>query len=356
METSQKILKTLKNGVLKNKKYTLTPVDCKIKLNQNESPFDLPSEFKQKITDKLMNSKWNIYPDFIPDDIYEKIAAFYGYKKENLLIGNGSNEMILTILASTIETSKKIIISIPTFTVYGLISSNLNANLRLIKLNSDFSFNITEILKECKEEGSVTIICSPNNPTGTFIKKADIEKIAAESGGLVIVDEAYIHFGGESVLDLIRIYPNLVVLRTFSKAFGLAGLRIGMMFSDAGLIGELAKVKLPYNLNIFTIAVLDEIFNTPGYIDDNIKKIIDERTFLERELSKIKKIKIIPSNANFFLVKFEDSRLVFDELVKSGILVRDFSRYPMLENHLRISVGNRNENIALVDALKTIIK
>jgi histidinol-phosphate aminotransferase len=355
MEISQKILKTLKKGVLKNKAYTLKPIHCKIKLNQNESPFDLPIEIKQKIIDKLKNSNWNIYPDFVPDELYAKVAGYYKLDKENILIGNGSNEMIFTILVSTIESLKKIVIPTPTFTVYGVMSSNLNANIRLVMLNHDFSYNVPEIIEESKEEGSVTIICSPNNPTGTFMKRIDIEKIAVASQGLVIIDEAYVHFGGESVLDLVNVYPNIVVLRTFSKAFGLAGLRIGMMFSNKELISEFSKVKLPYNLNVFTMTTLMEIFDNPDYITENIKKILAERDFLESELSKISKIKVVPTSANFFLVKFADSDYVFNELVKQGILVRDYSNYPMLENHLRISVGNHNENIALVDALKNIL-
>ena len=356
MEISPKILKTLKQGVLKNKAYTLKPVSCKIKLNQNESPFDLPSEIKLKIIEKLRNSKWNIYPDFVPNELYEKVSLYYKFDKENLLIGNGSNEMIFTILTSTIETARKIIIPTPTFTVYGLLSSNLNADIRLVMLNPDFSFNVPEIIKECRTEGSVTIICSPNNPTGTFMKRSDIEEIVKASQGLVIIDEAYIHFGGESVLDLVNVYPNLIVLRTFSKAFGLAGLRIGMMFSNKTLIREFSKVKLPYNLNIFTLSALMEIFDNPEYILENIKKIIVERDFLGSELAKFSGVNIVPTSANFFLAKFDDSEKVFNDLVNEDILVRDYNNYPMLENHLRISVGNRNENTALVNALKKILK
>ncbi|HPO50539.1 MAG TPA: histidinol-phosphate transaminase, partial [Spirochaetota bacterium] len=274
---------------------------------------------------------------------------------DNVLIGNGSNEMIFTILAATLETGKKIVISTPTFAVYNLISSNLNADIKKIPLNEDFSFRIDEILRESKSPGSVTVLCSPNNPTGTSLSRNDIETIVKSSEGIVVIDEAYIHFGGETAIDLITKYDNIIILRTFSKAFGLAGLRIGFMISNKRLIKELSKVKLPYNLNIFTLITLSEIFNNMNIVEKNIEDILKEKKYLLEELSKLNSIKIIPSEANFFLVKFEDSNAVFSRLVKKGILIRDYGSYPMLENCLRISVGKREENDALINALKEIL-
>jgi len=354
MTDKNKISATLKEGVLKNKPYTLAPENTPVKLNQNESPFDIPAGIKDRILKKMKKTRWNIYPDFIPGELYEKIASFYGFSRENILIGNGSNEMIFTILAASLEKGKKVIIPAPTFAVYSLISSNLNADIKTVFLNEDFSFNTDNIIKECGSAGSVTILCSPNNPTGTALKRVDIEKIIKASGGTVVVDEAYIHFGGETVIDLVDRYENLIVLRTFSKAFGLAGLRMGIMVSNKNLISELAKVKLPYNLNILTLITLDEMFDNIDFVDENIKKILAERDYLGAELAKIKSIKVIPTSANFFLVKTEDSSSLFSTLLEQGIRVRDVSSYPMLENHLRISVGSRNENQALIRSLKNI--
>jgi len=356
MTGKNKISATLKEGVLKNKPYTLAHENTPVKLNQNESPFDIPEEIKDKILNKLKKSRWNIYPEFVPEDLYEKIASFYGFAKENILIGNGSNEMIFTILAASLEREKKVIIPAPTFAVYSLISSNLNADIRTVLLNEDFSFDTDKIISECTSPGSVTILCSPNNPTGTSLKRSEIEKIIQLSGGTVIVDEAYIHFGGETVIDLVKKYDNLIVLRTFSKAFGLAGLRMGIMISNKKLITELAKVKLPYNLNILTLITLDEMFNNIDFVNENIKKILAERDYLGGELAGIKSIKVIPTSANFFLVRTEDSASVFNKLLERGIRVRDVSSYPMLENHLRISVGSRSENEALIRALKNILR
>lgn len=355
MTDKNRISATLKQGVLKNKPYTLAPEDTPVKLNQNESPFDIPEYIKDKILKKLKETRWNIYPDFVPEELYRKISSFYGFSKDNIMIGNGSNEMIFTILAASLEKDKKVIIPAPTFAVYSLISSNLNADIRTVYLNDDFSFDTDKIISECSSPGSVTILCSPNNPTGTSLTRVQIEKIINASGGTVVVDEAYIHFGGETVIDLVNKYENLIVLRTFSKAFGLAGLRMGIMISNKNLIRELMKVKLPYNLNILTLITLDEMFDNTDFVDENIKKILAEREYLGRELAEIKSIRVIPTSANFFLVKTENSASLFNALLEQGIRVRDVSSYPMLENHLRISVGSRIENEAILKAMKKIL-
>ncbi len=355
MKNNTKVNLTLKEGVLRNKPYTLVLEDTPIKLNQNESPFDIPEKIKDKILKKLKETRWNIYPDFTPEVLYEKIASFYGFDKENILVGNGSNEMIFTILAAALESGKKVILPTPTFAVYKLISSNLNAEIKTVLLNEDFSFNTDKIIEECISPGSVTILCSPNNPTGTSLKRSEIEKIIQASEGTVVVDEAYIHFGGETVIDLVKKYDNLIVLRTFSKAFGLAGLRMGLMISNKNLITELAKVKLPYNLNIFSLITLNEIYDNIDLVNDNIKKILIEREYLGSELAGIKKIKVIPTDANFFIVKTENSSDLFNRLLEKGIRIRDVSAYPMLENYLRISVGSRSENEALILAIKSIL-
>lgn len=354
MGISNKITSTIKQGVLNNDKYTLNPVECPIKLNQNESPFDIAPELKEKIIKKVNDTKWNIYPDFIPESIYKKVAKSYGVKSNNILLGNGSNEMIFTILTATMEKGKKVIIPEPTFTVYKLISTNLNAEVKAVYLNKDLTFNVDNIMAETQAVGSVTILCSPNNPTGSFIKHEDIKKIVLSSNGIVVVDEAYVQFGGESVLDLINKVPNLIVLRTFSKAFGLAGLRVGIMLSNEKIIAELSKVKLPYNLNIFSLAALDSIFDNFKYVDANVKCILKERELLKNELSKFKDIKIYDTSTNFLLIKTKNSQWLYNELLQKGILIRDVSSYPMLKDYLRISVGNFQQNKELIKALNKI--
>ncbi|MBN2545142.1 MAG: histidinol-phosphate transaminase [Spirochaetes bacterium] len=356
MKSQDKFTSSLKQGVLNNKAYTLKPIETRIKLNQNESPFDLSEDVKDKILDRLRKKSWNIYPGFTPEDIYEKVAKYLNINKENILLGNGSNEMIFTVMAAMLETGKKLIISEPTFTVYKLVASNLNAEVISILQNEDFSNKVDKIAEKSAIPGSLTVIASPNSPTGTFTKRADLIRIIEASKGIVVIDEAYIQFGGETVIDLINKYDNLIILRTFSKAFGLAGLRIGIMISNSGLITEMSKVKLPYNLNIFTLATLDILLDSPEIIDNTIKKIIEFRDYLQKEFSKINAVMFTPTSTNFFLVKIKDSKFLYNKLLEYDILVRDFSNYPMLDNCLRISVGNKNENELLIKALKEIYK
>ncbi len=342
---------TIKSGVLANKAYTLKPENCSIKLNQNESPYDLPGFIKEQVINRMKESNWNIYPEFIPEEVYRKVAKHLNTEFDQILIGNGSNEMINTILTSSVESGKKVIIPVPTFTVYGLISSNLNGNIVNVPLNDDMTFDVAQILQESKTIGSVTVICSPNNPTGSYMKIDDIENIVKNSGGIVIIDEAYIHFGGQTAFDLLKKYDNLVILRTFSKAYGLAGLRIGVMISNTTLIKEFSKVKLPYNLNIFTINTLSVILDNPEFIKTNIHKIMSEKTTMFNKLSKYNSISVYPSEANFFLIKTADSSKLFNYLKNNGVLIRDVSSYQKLKNHLRISVGSPDENTKLYSLL-----
>ncbi|HNZ26970.1 MAG TPA: histidinol-phosphate transaminase [Spirochaetota bacterium] len=356
METNDFINKMIKKGVINNKEYTLTPIETPIKLNQNESPFDIPADMKKRILDKMLASRWNVYPDFTPDGLYLKTAAYLGVNKENILIGNGSNEMIMTILAAIVENGRRVVIPTPTFAIYGLLSSNFNGEVIKVPLKPDMSFDIDRIVEESKFEGSVAVLCSPNNPTGAAAAKEDLIKVIKNSGGLVIIDEAYIQFGGETLIGDLDSYPNLIILRTFSKAFGLAGLRLGCMIGPKNIITQLSKVKLPYNLNILNLIALDEVLDNPDFVDRNVEVILKQKKYMESELSKIKQIQLFHSDANFFLFRVERSNFVFAELVKRGVLIRNYSSSVGLENCLRVSVGSEDEVKLFIESLKDIAK
>jgi histidinol-phosphate aminotransferase len=356
MKKSENIYRTIKRGVQENRAYTLKPLDVPVKLNQNESPFDFPPELKKVVLQRLESLHWNIYPPFVPDELYAKAAAAVGVTSANLLIGNGSNEMISTILASTCESGKTLVIPQPTFTVYNLIATNLNATVKKVMMRDDFFFDVDALASAAAEPGSVTVLCNPNNPTGTWIDRNGIIRIVEASGGLVVVDEAYIQFGGESVIDLTGEYANLVVLRTFSKVFGLAGLRIGMMIGSDELVSQFSKVKLPYNISQFVINTLDVLLDNLDVIDRHRDIILEEKQWLIKQLEEMPELHLYPTAANFVLVKVDDSKALFNALVDRGVLIRDVSSYPMLENHLRISTGDRQANKILVNSLQQILR
>ena len=340
----EKLRHTIKQGVLNNKEYTLKVIDAKIKLNQNESPFDLPSHIKEKILERVSNASWNIYPDFIPVALYKKVGNYFGLDENHVLLGNGSNEMINTILTATLEKGKKLIIPTPTFTVYKLLGNNLNADVIEVPLHKDFSFDLDVIIKEAQAQGSVTVICSPNNPTGTTMSKSAIITLLEASEGLVVIDEAYIQFGGESVLELIKEYDNLIILRTLSKAVGLAGARLGIMISNPSLILQLDKVKLPYNLDVFSLAVFDEVFNYMQELEENAIYLVNER-------ERVLKI------ADGCLLGGVFGRIIRNKYLKLLKIPRaQCFKLSSLDNCLRISIGDETQNNALLKALQEIYK
>ncbi|MCG8569485.1 MAG: histidinol-phosphate aminotransferase family protein, partial [Spirochaetes bacterium] len=245
-------------------------------------------------------------------------------------------------------------------TVYQLIASNLNGKIKNIMLNKDLTYPAEKIAEQAAVKGSVTIICSPNNPTGSFMPLKDLELILEKSQGLVIVDEAYIHFGGETALHLIDKYPQLIILRTFSKAFGLAGLRIGMLISSEEVIDHLSKVKLPYNLDIFSILTLEHVFKNLSMIEKNIVEILKQRDWMAKELAALDYLQVYPTATNFFLIKIKESdggaKGLFQYLVDQDVLIRDVSSYPMLANHLRFSIGTGEQNRKLIESIKEYFK
>ncbi|MBP5707108.1 MAG: histidinol-phosphate transaminase [Spirochaetales bacterium] len=355
MNIEDTIKNTFKSGVIANEEYTLHPIECSVKINQNESPYDLPIELKQQVTDKLLHRKWNVYPDFVPESLYQKLSAYLGFDKDNILIGNGSNEMIFTILTAMLESGHTVNIPVPTFTVYGLISSNLNANVNYIAPNDDLSVNVSALREAAKIKGSVTIICSPNNPTGRALTPQDLFSIIEASQGIVVVDEAYIHFGGQTIIDSINKYDTLIILRTFSKAFGLAGLRIGCMISNKNIITQLAKVKLPYNLNIFTLTTLEVVLDNIEFLQKNIDRIMAQKSVLVEGLTKHKELTVYPSDANFILFRTNKPKYIFDELVKRDVLIRTYSSGKYMEGCLRVSIGSPEENQKFLKALDEIL-
>lgn len=346
---------TIKIGVLNNEEYTLHPIECSVKINQNESPYDLPANLKEETVKRLLEKKWNVYPDFIPESLYNKVAKYLGVNRSNILIGNGSNEMIFTILTAMAESGKTVNIPMPTFTVYGLISSNLNATVNNIPPHEDLSVDIDALKKAAAIKSSITIICSPNNPTGRALSPQQLFDIIEASNGIVVVDEAYIHFGGKTIIDSINKYDNLIILRTFSKAFGLAGLRIGTMISNEKIITQLAKVKLPYNLNIFTLTALDVVLDHPEFVEENVAKILSQKQILWEGLNKHKELTVYPSDSNFFLFRTKNPKMLFDELVKRDVLIRSYSSSKYLEGCLRVSFGSPEENQKFLTALDEIL-
>lgn len=348
---------TIKPAVRELRAYSLKPYRASIKLNQNENPFDVPRAVKEEVLRRASGNTWSRYPDFVPSALLERLSSFSGWPREGLLAGNGSNELIQALLMITLGRGKRVLICEPTFSLYRQISTVLEADVHSVPLTPQLRFDTAALRQAIRElRPEVTIICSPNNPTGCVLSDQDLSALLSESKGLVAVDEAYHEFAEHSVAGLLAEFKNLVVLRTFSKALALAGLRAGYLLGDPEVVREIAKALLPYNLNFVSqiaAEVAMEMYETE--LRPLIKRMIQERERMYVELNEIDGLTAVASRANFMVVKSErDPSQVFDELLDRDILVRDVSSYPMLSEYFRVCVGTARENGLLIKALKEI--
>lgn len=344
----------IKPSVRALRAYTLSPHRASIKLNQNENPWDAPARIKEEVLRRFAARNWSRYPDFIPTTLHERLAAFAGWKPNGVIAGNGSNELIQAVLMVTMGSGKRVLISEPTFMLYRQVATVLDGEVESVFLTSDLKYD-GEALVETIEtrQPDVTIICSPNNPTGCVIDERTLRSILAASHGIVVIDEAYHEFAGRSVVPLLNEHENLVVLRTFSKAMAYAALRVGYLLAAPELVREIGKAVLPYNLNVFSqIAAEVAMENYDRELRPLVKQIVAERDRLFHELSQIDGLSPVESEANFIVVKSAaDPARIFADLLKHDILIRDVSGYPMLRDYFRFSVGTPEENNRLLSAI-----
>lgn len=300
--------------------------------------------------------KWyNRYPDPMQWQIKEKIAKIKHVDIEQIFLGNGSDEPIDLLFRCFCEPGiDEVIICPPTYGMYEVSANINNISLNRVPLNSDFQLDLPVLEDAIKPNTKIIWICSPNNPTGNSIDRQDIEMILNNFDGLVVIDEAYINFARQRsfIMDL-NDYPNLVVLQTLSKAWGLAGLRMGMAFSSRDIIAYLNKVKPPYNISQpvqdLVIKALDEI----GGVNDMIRILVESRNQLAVALSETSEVMhVYPSDANFLLVKFKNAKAMYAYLLEKGIVLRDRSNVLLCDQCLRITVGTEDENLKLLTAIK----
>jgi histidinol-phosphate aminotransferase len=353
------ITNSIKNSVRGLRAYTLAPHRASVKLNQNENPWDAPVEIKQETLKRMKDRAWSRYPDFTPQRLHERLAGFSGWQPNGIIAGNGSNELIQALLMVTVEEGRRVLITEPTFALYRQIATILGGEVASVPLSRHLQFDVSALLQKIEEaQPEVTIICSPNNPTGCVISDEDLALLLNAARGLIVVDEAYHEFSDHSAVPLLADHGNLVVLRTFSKAMALAACRVGYLLASPALVREIAKAVLPYNLNAFSqtaSAVAIEMFETK--LQPLVEVICAERDRLYGELAGIPGLVPVKSKANFMVVRSnKDPQQVFAELLEKDILIRDVSRYPMLNDYFRVSVGTPEENDLLLEALREILK
>jgi histidinol-phosphate aminotransferase len=348
-------LRFIKPAVRTLKAYTLAPRSASVKLDQNENPYELPESLKRRVLEQALVRPWGRYPEFDPKELLEALARHSGWRADGILAGNGSNEMIEALLLVTVGPGVRVIIPQPTFTLYALMTGVLGGEAVRVELGPELEYDAAALSRARREaRAAVTIVCTPNNPTGGVLASAEIERLCDEGDGLVVIDEAYHEFAGLTAVPLLARHPNLVVLRTFSKALGMAGLRLGYLLASPELVREVNKARLPYNVNFFTQAAALAALAERETLSAGVARLVAQREALLPRLRELPGVRPYPSRANFILVELErcDPKAVFAALLARGILVRDVTSYPRLARCLRVSVGTEEENETLLTALR----
>ncbi len=349
----------IKPAVRAQTAYTLSAPPARRKLNQNESPWDVPPALKREVLAAAEAAAWHRYPDFAPPELLAALAARYGWTPDGVLVGNGSNELIQAILATTLGPGDVVVAPTPTFSLYRLLTSVLGGKYRPVPLGPDFSYDVDALIETAVgERARLVILNSPNNPTGSALPDGAVERLLEETGALVVCDEAYQEFGGPTALPLLRHSSRVVVLRTFSKALSMAGLRFGLALAHPAVARELAKGKLPYNINVVTLAAAAAALRHGDELAARVRLIVEQRDRLVSRLSALSALAVYPSAANFVLIRClrHPAREVFRRLLEEhGILVRDVSGASELSQCLRISVGSAEDVDAVVDGLAAIV-
>ncbi len=347
----------VKSQIREMQAYSLKPYSYSIKLNQNESPYDLPRALKEEIVSAFCSTSWNRYPSFGSDALVQKLAGHLHMPQSGILVGNGSNDMLQLVMSSVLVPGDRVLVVAPTFLIYSQIAHTLGAEVVEIGLADDWTFPIEALKQAVAAPGlKLSILCSPNSPTGSELAAPGLKEIVQASPGLVLLDEAYHEFTDGDSLALLRNAPNLLIARTLSKAMGLAGLRVGYVMADESLVHELSKAKLPYNLNSFSELVAVTLLDNFDLVRNRVEMIKAERDRLRASLTQFPTVRVFPTTANFLMIEVDSSSAVFKALRDLGVLVRDISSYhPRLANKLRVSVGTPEENNAFVDALKRAV-
>jgi len=337
--------------------YDVKDVRADINLASNENPLNLPGELLEKLAENALHIPYNRYPDPLSSKLREKIAEANGLEPGNVLVGNGGDELIFDLLLAWGGPGRSIIDMPPTFAMYGIDAELTGTNVVRIPRCEDFSIDGDALLERLKPgDIDIVVIANPNNPTGTLAAETLLIDVLNATDALVLVDEAYFEFSRHTMRPHMARHQNLVILRTFSKAFSLAGLRAGYLLAHEDVILELTKVRQPYSVNRFTQVAASLVFRERPVFEAGISQLLRQRDMLMHGLSALPEVTVYPSEANFVLFKVEHASTVWRDLLhEHSVLIRDFSRSPGLEDCLRVSVGTEEEVIRFLESMDEIM-
>lgn len=351
----------LRDDLINLKPYDAKEKPYEYKMDANESPWDLPKNIRETLAQELIDGGGlNRYPDSNASNLREAIAKYCKTQPSQILVGAGSDELIGILTTAFIDKGDAVLYPTPSFGMYRIFTLMAGGNPIEVPLGEGYEYDIDAFnLAISKYSPKLLFLCSPNNPTGNAMDPNEAKDLIRNFPGVVVIDEAYAEFSNKTMLNFIDEFPNLVILRTFSKAFGLAGLRIGYCVSNPGLVGQLAKVKPPYNINSFSQRAATLILENVDIVNQRIQEVISQREFLyqalKERLKEVPKVKVYPSEANFLLLRIPDGNAIWQELLNRGFLVRNFTGHPYLEDSLRITIADKDTNLKFLNAMMDIM-
>lgn len=337
--------------------YDAKEVKAKVVLASNENPCDLPPEIRARIVERVEGFRFNRYPDPTAHELRRLIAEANGLEPANVLVGNGGDELIFDLLLAWGGPGRTLLDMPPTFSMYGIDAAVTGTDIVRIPRLADFSVDEAAVLERVgKGDVDIVVISNPNNPTGNLTDESFLIDLLSATDAIVMVDEAYFEFSRHTMRPHMSRHPNLVILRTFSKAFSLAGLRVGYLLGHEDVVIELMKVRQPYSVDAFSQVVASTVFRERVAFEQTIRDIIRGRDQLSRGLASLEGVEVFASEANFVMLRVEHASAIWRDLLHNhSCLVRDFSRAEGLSDCLRVSVGTPEENQIFLDGMAELL-
>jgi len=337
---------------------TLNERTVKLDLNEN---FTVESDALRKLLfDACQEIDVRRYPPPYGDFVIKSLSSFLGFSESKISVGNGGDEILDLIMKIFAERNSKVLLVEPTFPMYTYFIKLYGSRKVAVLLKPNFELDVDRVLEKTDKETSLLFICSPNNPTGNQFKKGDVEKILQEFKGVVVVDETYVDFAKYTVVDWVGDFDNLIVLRTFSKAFGLAGIRFGYLVSNKSIVEYVKRVTNPFNVNTVTQRLITLALQNWKYFKERIQFVTEEREWLRSNLAKIDGVTPYPSDTNFILFKITKDKLSSSTITKRlkirNVLVKDMGKMPLLNNCIRVTVGTHSMNKTFLSSLKEALE
>jgi histidinol-phosphate aminotransferase len=347
------IVKLIKPQVRKLAAYHVDETPVRIKLDAMENPFPLPEAVRRQTAAVVRETRVNLYPDPSAKELKRAIASLWKMKPEQMILGNGSDELIQAII---LAFGGPVLVPVPTFAMYDITSRALAQDVVTVALDENFDLDADAVIRKAKQsKARVIFLACPNNPTGNRFSDKEVRRILDQANAVIVIDEAYYSFSGKTWLPYLSKYPNMILLRTLSK-IGFAGLRVGVLTASREIVNELNKIRLPYNINSLSQAVAVAALKHKSVINRQISLLISEREKLYNELSQLPGVTAYPSETNFILLRTSsNATATHRKLKQAGILVKNLDRPGPLKNCLRVTIGTPEENREFLKRLKTIL-